>query len=113
MKRTASVFGCAELRDRFRDDETSELREVQRELEATSKNCRILQFKLRKTERRCDQLESERADYEEKVPLTTLHCCFIHQIIDYLNTTDVKSTPAYPYIAIFKIGLPFDHRVMP
>jgi len=59
-----------ELRDSFRDDETSELREVQRELESTSKNCRILQFKLRKTERRCDQLESERADYEEKVTAT-------------------------------------------
>jgi len=65
------VSARAELRDRFRDDETSELREVQRDLEATSKNCRILQFKLRKTERRCDQLESERADYEEKVGLET------------------------------------------
>ena len=58
---------CTELRDQFRDDETAELREVRRELEATSKACRILQFKLRKAERRCEQLESERADYEEKV----------------------------------------------
>ena len=62
-----NFFSHAEVRDRYREDETVELREVKRELEATSKACRILQFKLRKTERRCDQLESERTDYEEKV----------------------------------------------
>jgi len=61
------ILFAVELRDRYRDDETAELREVKRDLETTSKNCRILQFKLRKTERRCDQLESERTDYEEKV----------------------------------------------
>jgi len=57
----------AELHDQFRDEETVELRELQRELEATAKACRIAQFKLRKADRRCDQLEAERAQAEERV----------------------------------------------
>jgi len=59
-------LAMAELHDQFRDDETVELRELQRELEATAKACRIAQFKLRKADRRCDQLEAERAQAEER-----------------------------------------------
>jgi len=60
-------LAMAELQDQFRDDETVELRDLQRELEATAKACRIAQFKLRKAERRCDQLEQDRLQAEEKV----------------------------------------------
>ena len=56
-----------EMHDQFRDDEAMEFRDLQKELEATAKNCRILQFKLRKAERRNDALESDRLQYEEKV----------------------------------------------
>ena len=48
------------MHDQFRDDEAAEFRELQKELEATAKNCRILQFKLRKVERRNEQAEADR-----------------------------------------------------
>ena len=60
-------LAMAELHDQFRDEETVELRELQRELEATAKACRIAQFKLRKADRHCDQLEAEKAQAEERV----------------------------------------------
>ena len=41
--------------------------QLQKELEATAKNCRILQFKLRKAERRYEQAETERIASEEKL----------------------------------------------
>ena len=56
-----------EMHDQFRDDEALEFRELQKELEATAKNCRILQFKLRKADRRNELIESERVQYEEKI----------------------------------------------
>jgi chromosome segregation ATPase len=58
-----------EMHDQFRDEETAEFRELQRELESTAKACRIVNFKLRKAERRCEQLEAERVQAEEKVRL--------------------------------------------
>ena len=59
-------LAMAELHDQFRDEENAELQELQRELEATAKTCRIAQFKLRKADRRCDQLDAERAQAEER-----------------------------------------------
>ncbi|GFS20224.1 microtubule cross-linking factor 1 [Elysia marginata] len=56
-----------EMTDSFRESELEEFREMQRELEMASKNCRILQFKLRKAERRNIQTEEDRANYEEKL----------------------------------------------
>ena len=56
-----------EMHDQFREEEALEFRELQKELEATAKNCRILQFKLRKSERRNDQLEGDRIQYEDKI----------------------------------------------
>merc|ERR1711988_2041140 len=53
-----------EMHDQFREDEALEFRELQKELEATAKNCRILQFKLRKSDRRNELVESERLHYE-------------------------------------------------
>ena len=56
-----------EMTDSFRESELEEFREMQRELEMASKNCRILQFKLRKSERKNIQTEEDRANYEEKL----------------------------------------------
>lgn len=56
-----------EMHDQFREEETMEFRELQKELENTAKNCRIVQFKLRKAERRNEQLESDRIQYDEKL----------------------------------------------
>uniref|UniRef100_A0A0N5AHY6 JAKMIP_CC3 domain-containing protein n=1 Tax=Syphacia muris TaxID=451379 RepID=A0A0N5AHY6_9BILA len=53
--------------DQYREEEIDEFRELQRELEQNAKNCRILQFKLRKSERLKDQLETEKQHLEAKV----------------------------------------------
>ena len=39
-----------EVQDNFREDEVDEYRHLKRDLEATAKNCRVLQFKLKKAE---------------------------------------------------------------
>lgn len=49
-----------ELQDQFRLDDADEFRQLQAELEIATKNCRILQFKLRKLEKRNDTLETEK-----------------------------------------------------
>ncbi|XP_037396961.1 protein SOGA3 isoform X4 [Pygocentrus nattereri] len=41
-----------EMRDSFFEEDTCQLEEVRRELERANKNCRILQYRLRKAERR-------------------------------------------------------------
>ncbi|KAL4217866.1 positive regulation of microtubule motor [Mactra antiquata] len=56
-----------EMYDSFRDQEAEEFREIQKELEYTAKNCRILQFKLRKMERRNDQTEQDKNQFEERL----------------------------------------------
>ena len=56
-----------EMYDSFRDQEAEEFRDLQRELEITAKNCRILQFKLRKAERKNDQISNDRKEYEDKL----------------------------------------------
>ena len=63
-----------EMHDQFREEETIEFRELQKELESTAKSCRILQFKLRKAERRNEQLEAERVQNDEK--LRHFESCF-------------------------------------
>lgn len=49
-----------EVQDNFREDQEHEYTNVRKELEATTKNCRILSFKLKKSERKIEQLESEK-----------------------------------------------------
>lgn len=49
-----------------REDQADEYRDLKKDLEQTAKNCRILQFKLRKAERRIVQLETEKNDLETK-----------------------------------------------
>jgi chromosome segregation ATPase len=56
-----------ELHDNFRQDQAMEFQTIQKELELTMKNCRILQFKLRKSERKCDEVESDKMLYEVKL----------------------------------------------
>nr|KAG5691340.1 hypothetical protein BaRGS_033389 [Batillaria attramentaria] len=56
-----------EMYDTFRENELDEFRELQRELDLTAKNCRVLQFKLRKSERRGEQVDKDRQHYEEKL----------------------------------------------
>ncbi|VDD90028.1 unnamed protein product, partial [Enterobius vermicularis] len=56
-----------EMQDQYREEEIDEFRELQRELEQNAKNCRILQFKLRKSERLKEQLDTEKQHLEAKV----------------------------------------------
>lgn len=56
-----------EMYDSFRDQEAEEFRELQKELEYTAKNCRVLQFKLRKMERKNEQVEQDKAQFEERL----------------------------------------------
>ncbi|XP_041360783.1 trichohyalin-like [Gigantopelta aegis] len=58
-----------EMYDTFRENEVEEFRDLQKEMEYTAKNCRILQFKLRKAERQNEQLDSDRKQYEERLRL--------------------------------------------
>lgn len=50
-----------------REDQADEYSSLRRELEQTIKNCRVLSFKLKKTERRAEQLEHEKADQDKKL----------------------------------------------
>ncbi|CAL1537257.1 unnamed protein product, partial [Lymnaea stagnalis] len=70
-----------EMYDHFRENEHDEFREIQKELDMTAKNCRILQFKLRKAERRNDQIEEDRLHYEEK----------LRKLQDQFDSQDAKS----------------------
>lgn len=49
-----------ELHDSFREDQADEYTHLKKELDQTTKNCRILSFKLKKCERKIDQLEDEK-----------------------------------------------------
>ncbi|CAD5229162.1 unnamed protein product [Bursaphelenchus okinawaensis] len=48
-----------EMQDQYREEEIEEFRELQRELEQNAKNCRVLQFKLKKAERAKEQYKTE------------------------------------------------------
>eukprot|EP00058_Branchiostoma_floridae_P002901 XP_002588389.1 hypothetical protein BRAFLDRAFT_63341 [Branchiostoma floridae] len=52
-----------EMQDSFREEEFEQFRQLQRELEQTSRNCRILQLRLRKAEKRNEQVEADRGNY--------------------------------------------------
>ena len=56
-----------EVQDNFREDEVDEYRHLKRDLEATGKNCRVLQFKLKKAEKSIIELTAEKSDLEHKV----------------------------------------------
>ncbi|KAL1492930.1 hypothetical protein ABEB36_011094 [Hypothenemus hampei] len=56
-----------EMQDNFREDQAVEYTSIKKELDQTTKNCRILSFKLRKAERKVDQLEAERSEMNKKL----------------------------------------------
>lgn len=49
-----------EIADNFREDQANEYTTIKKELEIAVKNCRILSFKLKKSERRIEQIEQEK-----------------------------------------------------
>lgn len=49
-----------EMQDNFREDQANEYSTLKKELEMTTKNCRILSFKLKKSERKIEQMEVEK-----------------------------------------------------
>lgn len=49
-----------EMQDNFREEQADEYVSVKKELEVTTKNCRILSFKLKKSERKIEALEMEK-----------------------------------------------------
>lgn len=49
-----------EMQDNFREEQADEYVSVKKELEVTTKNCRILSFKLKKSERKLEALEMEK-----------------------------------------------------
>lgn len=55
-----------EMQDNFREDQAVEYTSL-KELDQTTKNCRILSFKLRKSERKSEQLEHEKIEYDKKL----------------------------------------------
>lgn len=55
-----------EMQDNFREEQADEYLSLRKNLEQSNKNCRILSFKLRKVERRTEQLETEKVDLEKK-----------------------------------------------
>ncbi|GMR32066.1 hypothetical protein PMAYCL1PPCAC_02261, partial [Pristionchus mayeri] len=56
-----------EMQDQYREEEIDEFRELQRELEQHAKNSRVLQFKLRKSERAREQGETEINHLRQKI----------------------------------------------
>ncbi|CAF1362039.1 unnamed protein product [Adineta steineri] len=56
-----------EITDQFRTEDAEEFKQLQAELEVAAKNCRILQFKLRKAEKRNENTEAEKDVLEEKI----------------------------------------------
>ncbi|CAF3971616.1 unnamed protein product [Rotaria magnacalcarata] len=56
-----------EITDQFRTEDAEEFKQLQAELEMAAKNCRILQFKLRKSEKRNETIETDKALLEEKM----------------------------------------------
>ncbi|XP_043195755.1 golgin subfamily A member 4-like isoform X3 [Amphibalanus amphitrite] len=56
-----------EIHDNFREDQAEEYHDLKRELEQANKNCRIIQFKLRKAERSNDELIGQKTALEEQL----------------------------------------------
>ncbi|XP_012274536.1 myosin-2 [Orussus abietinus] len=55
-----------EMQDNFREEQADEYTTLRKNLEQSNKNCRILSFKLRKIERKAEQLEVEKLDAEKR-----------------------------------------------
>lgn len=51
----------------FRDDQAIAYTSLKKDLDQTTKNCRILSFKLRKSERKATELETEKQALEKQL----------------------------------------------
>ncbi|XP_021702065.1 myosin-2 heavy chain isoform X2 [Aedes aegypti] len=60
-----------EMHDNFREEQADEYASLKKELDQTTKNCRILSFKLKKSDRKIEQLESEKAALGTNTDLAT------------------------------------------
>jgi chromosome segregation ATPase len=60
-----------EMQDSFREEQAEEFASLKKELDDATKNCRLLQFKLRKVEKRGDQLEAEKKELEQRLETTS------------------------------------------
>uniref|UniRef100_A0A1Q3FM92 Putative myosin-2 heavy chain n=1 Tax=Culex tarsalis TaxID=7177 RepID=A0A1Q3FM92_CULTA len=49
-----------EMHDNFREDQADEYASIKKELDQTTKNCRILSFKLKKSDKKIEALEAEK-----------------------------------------------------
>lgn len=56
-----------EIHDNFSDDHANEFRLIKREMDSATKNCRILQFKLKKAERTIELMEVEKVDMQKQM----------------------------------------------
>lgn len=56
-----------ELHDSFREDHTAEFRNLKKDLESAIKNTRVLEYKLRKSERYAQELEADLTETQKKV----------------------------------------------
>jgi len=56
-----------EVQDNFREDEVDEYRSLKRELENSAKNCRVLQFKLKKAEKGLQDVQGENVELTSKL----------------------------------------------
>jgi len=50
----------------FREEQDNEFIMLRREFDQVSKNCRILAFKLKKAERRMEELDNEKVENDKK-----------------------------------------------
>lgn len=50
----------------YREEQADEYSSLRKSLEQSNKNCRILSFKLRKVERKTEQLENDKIELENK-----------------------------------------------
>lgn len=73
------------FQDQYREEEIEEFRELQRELEQNAKNCRILQFKLRKSERTREEMDAKKQHLEAKVKVSQLNASSLIVIIIFIN----------------------------
>ncbi|KRT81003.1 hypothetical protein AMK59_5640 [Oryctes borbonicus] len=97
-----------EMQDNFREDQADEYTSLKKELEQTTKNCRILSFKLRKTERKVEQLETEKAEAEKKLNMpggqnTTNYLEKIKNLEKELSTANEKTEALNKELQEFKL----------
>lgn len=91
-----------EMQDNFREDQTNEYSTLKKDLEATTKNCRILSFKLKKSERKIEQLEQEK---QSSAPAALISQ--IKQLEEELKISNDRLQQMQVKFVIFDVKFPF------